>query len=160
MTRCAFYRRVGGLAAGVDPHTGRITVLAGSVWGLGMAAHLGHQVREELRRHRYATGPIVSYPRSQSWVFLVRPDLPESAAVFAQLFRAGIAVYGHGRVIALPSPADRPPAVRHWVELPGDGFRPSATVVVTAIGRCLPPRSIDLSLLGVAGVSAPKAGLP
>lgn len=79
-TRCAFYRRIGGLAAGVDPHTGRITVPAGSVWGLGMAAYLGHEVREELRRRGSATGPIVSYPRSGCWVFLVRPDLPDSTA--------------------------------------------------------------------------------
>ncbi|MGY2113286.1 hypothetical protein ACW9HR_05130 [Nocardia gipuzkoensis] len=85
----------------------------------------------------------------------MRPDLPDSPTVFAQLYRAGIAVYGHGRVIALPSPADRPPAVRHWVELPRDGFRPSAMVVVTAISRCLPPRAIDLSVLGAAGASAP-----
>ncbi len=158
-TRCAFYRRIGGLAAGVDPHTGCITVPAGSVWGLGMAGYLGHEVREELRRRGCATGPIVSYPRSRSWVFLVRPDLPDSPTVFAQLYRAGIAVYGHGRVIALPSPADRPPAVRHWVERPRDGFRPSAMVVVTAISRCLPPRAIDLSVLGAAGASAPTRGV-
>ncbi|MGK8511890.1 hypothetical protein ACRS5S_29005 [Nocardia asiatica] len=77
----------------------------------------------------------MSYPRSRSWVFLVRPDLPDSTSVFAQLYRAGVTVYGHGRVIALPSPADWPPAVRHWVEPPRDGFRPSAMVVVAAISR-------------------------
>ncbi|WP_327112562.1 DNA-directed RNA polymerase subunit beta [Nocardia sp. NBC_01730] len=149
-SRCVFYRRIAGLAAGVDPHTGRITVRAGSVWGLGMPAHCGYQVREELRRHQHAIGPIVSYPRSRTWTFLVRPDLPESPALFAQLYRAGVAAYCHGQVIALPSPTDRPPAMRHWVELPQDGFRPSAAVVITAISRCLPARAIDLSLLGVA----------
>ncbi|WP_063821014.1 hypothetical protein [Nocardia araoensis] len=158
-TRCAFYRRLGGLAAGVDPHTGRITVPAGSVWGLGMAAYLGHEVREELRRRESATGPIVSYPRPGCWVFLVRPDLPDSTAAFAQLYRAGVTVYAHGRVIALPSPADRPPAVRHWVEPPRDGFRPSAMVVVAAISRFLPPRAIDLSALGISEVSTRTRGV-
>jgi hypothetical protein len=124
-----------------------------------MAAYLGHEVRDELRRRGSATGPIVSYPRSRSWVFLVRPDLPDSAAVFAQLYRAGVTVYGHGRTIALPSPSDRPPAVRHWVEPPRDGFRPSAMVVVAAISRCLPPRAINLSALGSPEFSTRARGV-
>ncbi|MEU7631059.1 hypothetical protein AB0C34_13895 [Nocardia sp. NPDC049220] len=122
-----------------------------------MPAHFGHQVREELRRHRYASGPIVSYPHSRTWTFLVRPDLPDSPALFAQLYRAGVAAYGHGRVIALPSPADRPPAMRHWVEQPRDSFRPSAAAVITAISRCLPARALDLSLLGAAAGNSAQA---
>ncbi len=159
-TRCAYYRRVGGLAAGVDPGTGSISVRAGSVWGLGMPAHLGQRVRDELGRHRCASGPIVGYPRSRTWTFLVRPDLPDSAELFARLYGAGVAVYRTGSVIALPSPADRPPTVRYWVERPLDTFRPSGTAVVAAIGRCVSARGIGSALLTMAGGAAnPNRGM-
>ncbi|WP_280232997.1 DNA-directed RNA polymerase subunit beta [Nocardia cyriacigeorgica] len=136
-----------GLAAVVRPGTGRIVMPAGSVWALRMTAGLGQAVRHDLHSRRYAVGPIVSHPRSGTWTFLVRPDLPESDRLFAQLYGVGVAVHRYGGEIALPSPGDRPFTMRQWVEPLRDRFRPSAAMVVAAVSRCLPVGKIDLRLL-------------
>ncbi len=146
-SRCEFYRRVCGLAAVVQPGTGRIVMPAGSVWALRMTSVLGQAVRHDLHVRRCAVGPIVSHPRSGTWMFLVRPDLPESDRLLAQLYGARVAVHRRGGEIPLPSPGDRPFTMRQWVEPLRDQFRPSGALVVAAVSRCLPAGTVDLRLL-------------
>ncbi|WP_280233844.1 hypothetical protein [Nocardia cyriacigeorgica] len=112
-----------------------------------MGATLGQAVRDELQRRQLSLGPIVSHPRSRTWTFLVKADIPDSPALFGQLFRAHISVHRTGCRIGLPSPADPPLALRYWVEPPRDPFRPSGAVVISVLSNCLPARTIDLRML-------------
>ncbi|WP_245839229.1 DNA-directed RNA polymerase subunit beta [Nocardia donostiensis] len=127
--------------------TGRISVAARVVWAIRVSASVGHSVRQDLRNRWRVEGPIVSHPRSATWSFLVEPDVPLSPSLIGPLFRANVAVHRDGAEIALPSPADRPFTARHWVVAPRDKFRPSGSVVLAAISRCLPGRGIDLRLI-------------
>ncbi|BDT99052.1 DNA-directed RNA polymerase subunit beta [Nocardia sputorum] len=129
---CLFYRQC-GLAAAVQPELGRIVVPAGRVGAITMPARLGQEVKALMQVRRRALGPILSHPRSGRWTYLVRPDLPDEVGLFAELFRLNVSVARYGAQIALPSPADRSPCFRVWVEPPRDTFRPSASVVVAAI---------------------------
>ncbi|MBF6463753.1 DNA-directed RNA polymerase subunit beta [Nocardia beijingensis] len=132
VSRCLFYRRC-GLAAAVQPELGRIVVPAGRVGAITMPARLGQEVKALMQVRRCALGPIISHPRSGRWTYLVRPDLPDEVGLFAELFRSNVSVARYGAQIALPSPADRSPSFRVWVEPPRDTFRPSGSVVVAAI---------------------------
>ncbi|WP_159837631.1 DNA-directed RNA polymerase subunit beta [Nocardia sp. CY41] len=131
-SRCLFYRQC-GLAAVVQPELGRIVVPAGRVGAITMPARLGQEVKALMQVRRCALGPIFSHPRSGRWTYLVRPDLPDEVGLFAELFRSNVSVARYGAQIALPSPADRSPCFRVWVEPPRDTFRPSGSVVVAAI---------------------------
>lgn len=131
-SRCRFYRQC-GLPAAVQPELGRIIVPAGRVGAITMPARLGQEVKALLQLRRSALGPIISHPRSKRWTYLVRPDLPDEVALFAELFRLDVSVARRGAQIARPSPADRSPCFRVWVEPPRDTFRPSGSVVVAAI---------------------------
>jgi hypothetical protein len=48
-SRCAYYRRICGLPAGIHPEGGRIVVKAGVVRGITMPARLGQRVRDDMR---------------------------------------------------------------------------------------------------------------
>ncbi|MBF6167565.1 DNA-directed RNA polymerase subunit beta [Streptomyces gardneri] len=132
VSRCRFYRQC-GLAAAVQPELGRIIVPAGRVGAITMPARLGQEVKALMQVRRAALGPIISHPRSKRWTYLVRPDLPDEVGLFAELFRLDVSVARCGAQIALPSPADRSPCFRVWIEPPRDTFRPSGSVVVAAI---------------------------
>lgn len=135
-SRCLFYRQMCGLAAGVDPAIGRITVRAGSVSAVAMPADLGQMVKMHMQSRQCALGPIISHPRSRRWTFIVRPDLPDEVPLFSELFRLNVTVARFGAQIALPSPADRHVGLRVWIEPPRDTFRPSGIAVVDAIRAC------------------------
>ncbi|WP_051165437.1 hypothetical protein [Nocardia testacea] len=49
-------------------------------------------------------GPIISHIRSGRWSFLIRPDLPDDTALFAEMFRLNISIVRTGATIALPPP--------------------------------------------------------
>ncbi|MGK8512615.1 DNA-directed RNA polymerase subunit beta [Nocardia asiatica] len=131
-SRCRFYRQC-GLPAAVQPELGRIIVPAGRVGAITMPARLGQEVKALMQVRRSSVGPIISHPRSRRWTYLVRPDLPDEVSLFAELFRLDVSVARGGAQIVLPSPADRSPGLRVWVEPPRDTFRPSGSVVVAAI---------------------------
>ncbi|WP_330229862.1 DNA-directed RNA polymerase subunit beta [Nocardia sp. NBC_00508] len=135
VSRCRFYRQC-GLAAGVEPEHGRIVVRADRVGAITMPARLGQEVKALMQVRRSGLGPIISHPRSRRWTYLVRPDLPDEVRLFAELFRLDVSIARGGAQIALPSPADRPPCFRVWVEPPRDTFRPSGAIVVAAIRVC------------------------
>ncbi|WP_433731198.1 DNA-directed RNA polymerase subunit beta [Nocardia sp. CA-129566] len=136
-SRCLFYRQICGLAAGVDPASGRITVRVGSVSAVTMPADLGQIIKAHMRIRQYALGPIISHPRSQRWTFIVRPDLPDDVPLFSELFRLNVTVARFGAQIALPSPTDRHAGLRIWIEPPRDTLRPSGVAVVDAIRACV-----------------------
>ncbi|WP_280233180.1 DNA-directed RNA polymerase subunit beta [Nocardia cyriacigeorgica] len=148
-SRCVFYREVCGLDALVQAGTGRILVQAKGVWCVRMPGVLGQSVRADMHARRQAVGPIISHPRSGSWSFLVRPDVSVPSALSAQLFRVRVAVLRAGAEIALPSPADRQPNLRYWLEPPRDRYRPSAALILASLARSLPARAIDVRLLDV-----------
>lgn len=139
-SRCRFYRQVCGLAAGIKPETGRISVQAGSVGAITMPARLGQSVKARMQTRKCVVGPIVSHPRSQRWTFLIRPDLPDEVRLFSELFRLNVTVARLGAEIALPSPARIDAAFRVWVEPPRDTVWPSGMVVVEAIRACVDAR--------------------
>ncbi|WP_054815109.1 hypothetical protein [Nocardia arizonensis] len=131
--RCDYYRKVCELPAVVDPRHGGITFRAGLVWGLMMPSELGQRVKFELERGGRGGGPIVSHPRSGTWCFLVRSDIPTARlAGFAALFRRGIQLVGDGGLIALPSPTDTDPGYRAWITPAHSPFRPSGVSVLDA----------------------------
>ncbi|MBH0775787.1 DNA-directed RNA polymerase subunit beta [Nocardia bovistercoris] len=135
--RCEYYRKVCELPAVVDPRHGGITFRAGLVWGLMMASELGRRVKLELERTGRGGGPIVSHPRSGTWCFLVRSDIPTTRLTEdAALFRSGVRVIADGAVIALPSPVDTDPAYRAWISAAHSPFRPSGMSVLEAVGVC------------------------
>ncbi|WP_378734880.1 DNA-directed RNA polymerase subunit beta [Nocardia brasiliensis] len=109
---------------------------AGRTWALVTSAPLGAAVRIRLDRQGAEIGPILSDPRSHQWSFLIVPDLPADAAVYASLFRLDVKVVRNGGTIALPSPDDNCSVFRQWIEAPHGPFRPSGRVVVDAIEAC------------------------
>ncbi|MGW4366123.1 DNA-directed RNA polymerase subunit beta [Nocardia takedensis] len=136
--RCEYYRKVCGLPAVLDPRHGGITFRAGFVWGLMMPSELGNRVRLDLERHGDGGGPIVSHPRSATWTFLMRSDIPATRLPeFGALPRAGVRLIREGGVIALPSPADSDPVYRAWITAAHSAFRPSGMVVLEAANRCV-----------------------
>ncbi|QIS05949.1 DNA-directed RNA polymerase subunit beta [Nocardia brasiliensis] len=139
-TRCEFYRRVCDLPAVVDPpQLQRISMRAGRIWALMMPSPLGAAVRIRMDRQGSQIGPILSHPRSNHWSFLIVPDLPFDASLFASLFSREVSVVRDGGTIALPSPSDSCSVFREWIELPSGPFRPSGRVVVDAIEACTSP---------------------
>jgi hypothetical protein len=140
MSRTIFYRRVCDLPATVDPPSlGRIVMSATHVWALTMPTPLGQAVRYDMGRRGVAAGPIVAYPRSFRWSFLIRPDVPEDVPLFAELFQHNVSVIRDGGTIALPSPTGQVGAIRQWVEPPRDMFRPSGLAVIASVRACLGP---------------------
>ncbi|WP_280484570.1 DNA-directed RNA polymerase subunit beta [Nocardia cyriacigeorgica] len=136
-TRCVFYRKVCDLPATIDPpEIGRIVMPADHVWAVMMPAHLGQRVRIHLRNRGAETGPIISHLRSNRWSYLVRPDLPDETALFAELFRIDVSVVRTGGTIALPSPTDRGARFRRWIQPPRCAFRPSGQAIVASIRAC------------------------
>ncbi|MFE3443921.1 DNA-directed RNA polymerase subunit beta [Nocardia sp. NPDC059180] len=141
-TRCLYYRRVCDLPAWIDPpEIGRIVMRAEVVWALMMPSALGLAVNNDLRRCRdhdagSGAGPIMSHVRSGRWTFLVRPDLPDETALFAEMFRLDVSVVRTGATIALPSPSDRGERFRRWIQPPRCPFRPSGLSVVDSIRAC------------------------
>ncbi len=136
-TRCEFYRRVCDLPVVVDPpELRRISMQARRTWALKMSATLGAAVRLRMEGEGCPIGPILSHPRTQHWSFLVVPDLPADASMFATLYGLEVSVVRDGGVIALPSPDDRCSVFRRWIEPPHGPFRPSGRVVVDAIAMC------------------------
>ncbi|MCP2316838.1 hypothetical protein APR12_002178 [Nocardia amikacinitolerans] len=140
-SRCTYYRRVCNLPAVVDPHTGRIGFTAGMVWAVAMPSELGQMVKVHLERHKQGGGPIVTHPRSHTWTFLVRSDIPATMiAAEAALFRARrITILGNGDHVALPSPADQGSEHRVWNTAAHSVFRPSGRAVLYAVHACLAP---------------------
>lgn len=134
--RCEYYRKVCHLPAVLEPRHGGITFRAGFVWGLMMPSELGQRVKVELERAG-GGGPIVAHPRSGTWTYLVRSDIPAARMDdFHALFRRGIRLIAEGGVIALPSPADTDPTYRAWITAAHSPFRPSGLAVLDATGRC------------------------
>ncbi|TLG12200.1 DNA-directed RNA polymerase subunit beta [Nocardia cyriacigeorgica] len=156
-SRCQFYRRVCDLPAWIDPpEIGRIVMRADHVWGLMMPSALGLAVHGDLRRSRdhdsaSGVGPIISHMRSGRWTFLIRPDLPDDTALFAEMFRLDVSVVRTGATIALPSPTDQGERFRRWIQPPRSPFRPSGLTVIDSIRTCA----------GRGGwLRTPKAGYP
>jgi hypothetical protein len=89
-----------------------------------------------------AVGPILALPRSNQWLYLIRPDVPEDVSLFAQLFRNHVSVIRAGGTVALPSPTVRSEAIRRWIEPPRDTFRPSGLAVIASVRACLGPGKV------------------
>ncbi|MGV9613217.1 DNA-directed RNA polymerase subunit beta [Nocardia xishanensis] len=140
-SRVDYYRSVCHLPAVLQPDTGRISFTAGMVWAVAMPAELGQMVKVHLERHKQGGGPIVTHPRSHTWTFLVRSDIPATMiAAEAALFRARrITVLGNGDHVALPSPADQGSEHRVWITAAHSVFRPSGRAVLYAVHACLAP---------------------
>ncbi|WP_330231627.1 DNA-directed RNA polymerase subunit beta [Nocardia sp. NBC_00508] len=137
--RVAFYKRVANLAAEAEPD--RIIVRASkSVCAICMPEPIGMAVVDAIRTRSQSLGPIVAHPRSHTWTFLARPDLPDIPEVFTGLFRYQVKVITSGGVIALPSPLDEQTGFRSWIEAPHDTYRPSARVLLDTVRACLPAR--------------------
>ncbi|WP_245665885.1 DNA-directed RNA polymerase subunit beta [Nocardia sienata] len=111
LTRCRYYRQVCDLPARIDPpELGRIVMPAGHTWALMMPSALGFAVKKDLQRghdHNAGTGagPIISHIRSGRWSFLIRPDLPDDTALFAEMFGST----SPSSAPAPPSPSPPPP---------------------------------------------------
>jgi hypothetical protein len=136
VSRCAYYRRTCGLPAGIQPPIGRIVVRAGMIGAITMPGSLGSRVRDDLLHRRFALGPIISHARSERWTYLCRPDLPDGAELFSELFALNVSVVPAGGEIVLPSPAALRSGYRRWVVPPRDTFRPSGLVIVDAVRAC------------------------
>lgn len=142
-SRCGYYREVCGLAARVDPGTGRITVLAGTVWAVRMPAVLGQLVKMDLDRRGCGGGPVISHPRGAAWTFLVRSDIPAGAlAREIPLWRNKIRILDGGAEIVLPSPVGSGVFHRMWITPARGTFRPSGLAVVDSIRLCLTARHV------------------
>ncbi|MBF6473643.1 MULTISPECIES: DNA-directed RNA polymerase subunit beta [Nocardia] len=140
LSRCNFYRKVCELPAVIDPPSmGRIIMRATRVWGVTVPAELAAMVRFSLRESYSGTCPVIAHPRSRRWTFLTRPDLPDDDRLFAEMFRLNVSIVGTGGIIALPSPGDRSPHLRRWVEPPRGPIRPSGLLVIQAIRACASP---------------------
>ncbi|WP_435593764.1 DNA-directed RNA polymerase subunit beta [Nocardia sp. bgisy118] len=140
-SRVAYYRSVCHLPAVLQPDTGRISFAAGMVWAVAMPAELGQMVKVHIERNKQGGGPIVTHPRSHTWTFLVRSDIPATMiAAEAALFHARrITVLGNGDHVALPSPADQGSEHRVWITAAHSVFRPSGRAVLYAVHACLAP---------------------
>ncbi|WP_329405460.1 DNA-directed RNA polymerase subunit beta [Nocardia vinacea] len=130
-TRCEFYRRTCELPAQVDPTSGRITMRANLIWGLMMPSVLAQQVKRRLEVDQRGVGPIVLHPRSNTWTFIVRSDVPLNA--FNGLYKHQVQVINAGGEIALPSPAPQGGLTRSWIIPPNATYRPSGFEVVNAL---------------------------
>ncbi|MET8777064.1 DNA-directed RNA polymerase subunit beta [Nocardia sp. NPDC004654] len=142
-SRVAYYRTVCDLPAVLEPHTGRISFTAGMVWAIEMPSELGQSVEIHLETTKQGGGPIVTHPRSHTWTFLVRSDIPATmVAAQAALSRSHrITVLGNGDRVALPSPADQGSEYRGWITAAHSTFRPSGRAVLSEAHRCAtPPR--------------------
>ncbi|MEV0246847.1 DNA-directed RNA polymerase subunit beta [Nocardia sp. NPDC050712] len=136
-SQCTYYRQVCDLAARIDPpELGRIVVGASQVWGLTMPAMLGRDVLNRMGKDGTGIGPVLAQLRANRWTFLVRPDIPYEAAVFAEMYRIEVSVIRDGGTIALPSPTVSSNEIRQWIERPLDSFRPSGLAVIKAIRAC------------------------
>ncbi|WP_225725513.1 DNA-directed RNA polymerase subunit beta [Nocardia sp. JCM 34519.1] len=136
-SRCAYYRNICGIPAGIDAEFDRIIVRAGVVGAIAMPAELGTRVQDAMRHNRRTLGPIVSHSKSGRWTFLVRPDLStEDIRLFAETFRINVSVAPVGGEIVLPSPADDLSGRRRWVVPPLDTFRPSGAIVMEYVRKC------------------------
>ncbi|MCP2296040.1 hypothetical protein SAMN04244553_2585 [Nocardia amikacinitolerans] len=140
-SRVAYYRAVCNLPAVLDPDTGRISFTAGMVWAIAMPSDLGQSVKIHLEGKKQGGGPIVTHPRSHTWVFLVRSDIPATmVAAEAALFRhRRIMVLGNGDQVALPSPTDQGSEYRGWITAAHSVFRPSGRAVLYAVHACIAP---------------------
>ncbi|WP_433492158.1 DNA-directed RNA polymerase subunit beta [Nocardia grenadensis] len=142
LTRCRYYRQVCDLPARIDPpELGRIVMPAGHTWALMMPSALGFAVKKDLQRCRdhdagTGAGPIISHIRSGRWSFLIRPDLPDDTALFAEMFRLNVSVVRTGATIALPSPTDRGALFRRWIQPPRSPFCPSGRLVIDSVRAC------------------------
>lgn len=101
----------------------------------------GFAVNKDLQHSRdhdsaAGAGPIISHIRSGRWSFLIRPDLPDDTALFAEMFRLDIFVVRTGATIALPSPTDRGELFRRWIQPPRCPFRPSGRLVIDSVRAC------------------------
>jgi len=106
------------------------------IWALIMPDSLGQIIKTRMQQQGSDIGPILSHPRSVRWTFIIRPDLPDDVALFAEMFRLNVSIVRAGGTIALPSPAQQCVEFRRWVEPPRCTFRPSGRVVVDAIRGC------------------------
>ncbi|MCP2296892.1 hypothetical protein APR11_003324 [Nocardia amikacinitolerans] len=140
-SRVAYYRTVCNLPAVVEPGTGRISFTAGMVWAIEMPSELGQSVKIHLDTTKQGGGPIVTHPRSHTWTFLVRSDIPATmVAAEAALYRSRrITVLGNGERVALPSPADEGSEYRGWITAAHSLFRPSGRAVLYGVHACPTP---------------------
>ncbi|MFD4356749.1 DNA-directed RNA polymerase subunit beta [Nocardia sp. NPDC058518] len=139
--RCSYYRSC-GIDAIVRPDVRRIFVLANSRLGaVILPSQLAPQVRRKLSESGLAFGPTGSHPRSGRWTVMVRPDIDETTATYAGLFRRYVSVVRGGGEIALPTPKGEREVDRHWISSPTD-LLPPGSAVVHAIKLCaeLSPR--------------------
>ncbi|WP_328438325.1 DNA-directed RNA polymerase subunit beta [Nocardia puris] len=135
-TRCDFYRAVCDLPAVIDA-SGRISFSTGMVGALRMPADLGQRVKAGLDRQKLGGGPVISHPRSHTWLFLVRPDIPESPDDEPSLWRNHVHVIRRGGSVALPGPSESRSQYRAWISAPRSAFRPSGLVVLDQVRACL-----------------------
>ncbi|WP_253782212.1 DNA-directed RNA polymerase subunit beta [Nocardia amikacinitolerans] len=140
-SRVEYYRTVCHLPAVVQPDTGRIGFTAGMVWAVSMPADVGQMVKVELDAKQQGGGPIITTPRTATWTYLVRSDIPATMiAAEAALYRhRRITVLGNGDFVALPSPADQGSEYRGWITAAHSVFRPSGRAVLYAVHACLAP---------------------
>ncbi|WP_231390360.1 DNA-directed RNA polymerase subunit beta [Nocardia sp. CNY236] len=115
---------------------GRIIVRTGRVWAVAMPEPLGQRVEAWMSDQGYEAGPILTHPRSRRWTFVVRPDLPDEVALFAEMFRLNVSIVRDGGTIALPGPADSAAGFRAWISPPVNAFRPSGRIVIDATRAC------------------------
>ncbi|WP_174554875.1 hypothetical protein [Nocardia amikacinitolerans] len=136
-SRCEYYRAVCNLPAVVDEETGRIGFTTGMVWAIRMPADLGLRVKGGMERRQCGGGSIISHPRSRTWTFLVRSDIPVDLPGEALLWRNHVHVIRGGGHIALPGPSDHGLRYRTWITLAHSGFRPSGLAVIDTVHACL-----------------------
>ncbi len=112
------------------------------VWAVAMPAEVGQMVKVELEAKRHGGGPIITMPRTATWTFLVRSDIPATMiAAEAALYRSHrVAVLGNGDFVALPSPADQGSEYRGWITAAHSVFRPSVRAVLYAVHAVLGPQ--------------------
>ncbi|MGV9611356.1 DNA-directed RNA polymerase subunit beta [Nocardia xishanensis] len=137
-----YYRTVCQLPAVLQPETGRIGFTAGMVWAVSMPADVGQMVKVELDAKKHGGGPIITTPRTATWTFLVRSDIPATMiAAEAALYRdRRVAVLGNGDFVALPSPTDQGSEYRGWITAAHSVFRPSGRAVLYAVHAVIKPQ--------------------
>lgn len=139
-SRCEYYRQCCQLDAHMRPERHAIMVAASSrLAAITMPEELAKRVRDHMQDQGIRGGPIISLPRSGSWTFLIRPDIPDDAPTFAGLFRMQVAVARPGTEIALPSPIHRHSQFRCWEDPPTDAYQPPGSVVLDTIYACARP---------------------
>lgn len=139
-SRCEYYRNVCQLPAVIDPNTGRITLRIGTVSAVLMPSDLGQHVKINLDRRKLGGGPIISHPRSHTWIFLARPDIPtRPQPTNIRLWNSHATILETGAEIALPSPTDRGLTYRAWITPAHTLFRPSGRALLESIHPQLHP---------------------